>query len=108
MLLISNTDNFYNQKHKHLKSIDVYGKQNDKIKGADEYYRLSNKEEIQKYLNQKLSLLGIDRKLAKVLDESKTLITNLDGESLHPSAMVDDESYFPRIGTGYRFTPDIV
>ena len=41
-----------------------------------------------------------------MVDKDEGLTTAFGGKSLYPSAMVDKESYYPRIKTGDQFTPD--
>ena len=36
------------------------------------------------------------------------LLWDFDGKSLCPSTMWDENSIYPRIETGYAFTPDII
>ena len=48
--------------------------------------------------------MTIKQEFTKIVD--KDLLMAFDGKSLYPSAMVDDESYYPRIETRYLFTPD--
>ena len=66
-------------------------------------YRDINQKEKTKYINEKLNMLPIHKKLSK-LDLNKTQM-NYDATSLYPSAMWDEKSTYPKIGTGIAFKP---
>ena len=68
-------------------------------------YRNEDVEEKEKYINEKVSQLPI-RQLKKQtkLDE---LLCDFDAVSFYSSAMWDENSIYPRIETGYAFTPDM-
>ena len=67
--------------------------------------RNENVEKEEKYINEKLSDLPIHQliKQIKIFD----LLWDFDCVSLYPSAMWDTASIYPRIETGYAFTPDM-
>ena len=50
-----------------------------------------------------------DFPIHKLLQELglKDLLWDFDAVSLYPNAMSDEKSKYPRIGTGYSFTPDM-
>ena len=54
----------------------------------------------------KLALLSINQEIAKIVNKNKDILMAYDGRSLYPSAIVDKDRYYPRIETGYLFTPD--
>ena len=64
-------------------------------------YRDINQKEEQKYVNKKLNMLPIHKKLSN-LNLKKTQM-GFDGNSLYPSAMYDYESVHPKIETGFAF-----
>ena len=67
-------------------------------------YRQIDEDEMNEYVNKKLSELSIHQLLKQLgLDD---LLWDFDAVSLYPSAMGDPESTYPRIETGYAFTPD--
>ena len=68
-------------------------------------YRIQNIEEKEKYINVKLSDLPIHQliKQKKIFE----LLWHFDCVSFYPSAMWDKVSLYPRIETGYAFTPDM-
>ena len=68
-------------------------------------YRDENIEEKEKYINQKLSDLPIHQLInqLKIIE----LLWDFDCVSLYPSAMWDKNSIYPKIETGYAFTPDM-
>ena len=93
--------------------INVYIKYVNKIKKdiEEEYnsqfedYRDIDQDEKEIYINNKLSQIPIHSKLKKL--SFSNVLMNFDATSLYPSAMWDDESIYPRIETGYPFTPDM-
>ena len=68
-------------------------------------YRDINQEEKQKYVNKKLNMLPIHKKLSN-LNLKKTQMC-YDGNSLYPSAMYDCESVYPKLETGFAFKPNL-
>ena len=68
-------------------------------------YRIENIEEKEKYISEKLSDLLIHQliKQLKIIE----LLWDFDCVSLYPSAMWDKASIYPRLETGYAFTPDM-
>ena len=62
-----------------------------------------NQKEKEKYVNKKLNMLPIHKELSK-LDSKKTQM-DFDATSLYPSAMWDENSVYPKIGTGFAFKP---
>ena len=68
-------------------------------------YRDIDQDEKEKYINEKLSQLPIHDKLKKL--DINDVLMNFDATSLYPSAMWDNESIYPRIESGYHFTPDM-
>ena len=66
-------------------------------------YRDINPKEKEKYVNKKLNMLPIHKKLSK-LDSKKTQMS-YDATSLYPSAMWDCNSVYPKIETGFVFRP---
>ena len=68
-------------------------------------YRIIDEEEIQNHINEKLSELPIHQFLKKLY--LTDLMMDYDAVSLYPSAISDSESFYPRIETGYVYTPDL-
>ena len=68
-------------------------------------YRNEIVEEKEKYINEKLSDIPIHQ--LKIQLEIIELLWNFDCVSLYPSTMWDQASIYPRIETGYAFTPDM-
>ena len=68
-------------------------------------YRDINQKEKEKYVNTKLNMLPIHKKLSK-LDSNKTQM-DFDATSLYPSAMWDKNSVYPKIETGFAFKPNM-
>ena len=66
-------------------------------------YRDIDQKEKEKYVNKKLNMLPIHKKLSK-LDSNKTQM-DFDATSLYPSAMWDEKSVYPKIETGFAFKP---
>ena len=68
-------------------------------------YRKEKKDEKEKYINEKLSQLPIHQliKQLPIID----LLWAFDCTSFYPSAMWDELSIFPKIETGYAFTPNM-
>ena len=68
-------------------------------------YRNEDKDEKERYINEKLSQLPIHQLIKQIkLDE---LLWDFDATSLYPSAMWDEKSIYPRIETGYAYTRDM-
>ena len=67
-------------------------------------YRDIDQKEKEKYVNKKLNMLSIHEELSK-LNSNKTKM-DFDATSLHPSAMWDEKSVYPKIATGFVFKPD--
>ena len=75
-----------------------------KFESTFSYYRDENveeKEEKEKYINEKLSELPIHqlKKQLKIIE----ILWDFDCVSLYPSAMWDKNSIYPKIETGYAF-----
>ena len=68
-------------------------------------YRDEDEDEKEKYINEKLGNLRIHKLLKQI--EIVHLLWDFDAVSLHPSAMWDEKSIYPRIETGYAFTRDM-
>ena len=68
-------------------------------------YRDINQNEKTDYMNKKLNMLLIHKKLSK-LDLNQTQM-DYDATSLYPSAMWDCNSVYPEIETGFCFKPDM-
>ena len=68
-------------------------------------YRAENVEEKEKYINEKLSNLRLHKIIKRI--ELIHLLWDFDAVSLYPSAMWHEKSIYPRIETGYAFTPDL-
>ena len=105
------------------KKLNVKGKYYDKIEAYLNYknghftifekeyenqfnvYRDDNVEEIENYINEKLSQLPIHQLIKQIkLDE---LLWDFDANSLYPTAMWDENNIYPRIETGYAYTRDM-
>ena len=57
------------------------------------------------YINKKLGEFPIHKLLQEL--SLNDLLWSYDANALYPSAMSDPESIYPRIETGYAYTPDI-
>ena len=68
-------------------------------------YRKENVDEKEKYTNGKLTQLRIHQLLKQL--QLNDLLWDFDCTSLYPSAMWDKSSIYPKIETGYAFTPDM-
>ena len=68
-------------------------------------HRKENVDEKEKYINEKLTQLPIHQLLKQL--QLIDLLWDFDCTSLYPSAMWDKSSNYPRIETGYAFTPDM-
>ena len=66
-------------------------------------YRKINQDQIRKYINDKLNKLRLHEKLQKV--NLNNVMMDFDATSLCPSAMWDEKSVYPKIGTGFAFKP---
>ena len=90
---------FMNYKNEHLK---VFEKE---FESQFDDYRNENVEEKEKNINEKLSQLPIHHLLKQL--QLNDLFWDFDCTSLYPSAMWDKSSIYPKIETGYPFTPDM-
>ena len=68
-------------------------------------YRNIDEEELEKYINRELGDLPIHRFLQQLI--LNDLLWDFDAVSVYPNEMSDEKSIYPRIETGYVFTPDI-
>ena len=68
-------------------------------------YRDENVEEKEKYINEKLRNLRLHKKIKRI--ELIPLLWYFDAVSLYPTAMWDENSFYPRIESGYSFTMDM-
>ena len=68
-------------------------------------YRDEDEDEKEKYINKKLGDLRLHKLLKQI--ELVHLLWDFDAVSLYPSAMWDEKSIYPRIETGYAYTPDM-
>ena len=87
----------YKNKHFKIFEKEYEGQFND--------YRDENVEEKEKYINEKLSNLRLDKIIKRI--ELIQLLWDFDAVSLYPSAMWNENSIYPRIETGYAFTRDM-
>ena len=60
---------------------------------------------MEKYINERLGELPIHQFLQQL--SLNDLLWSYDTNSLYPSAMSDSKSIYPRIETGYAYTPDM-
>ena len=88
-------------KHK-KKYYDIYKKE---YESQFDDYRNENEEKKTKYINETLGKLKIHQLLKQL--ELNHLLWDFDAVSLYPSAMWDEKSIYPRIETGYAYTPDM-
>ena len=72
--------------------------------GFDDY-RDKDEEEMEKYINEKVRELPIHQFLQQL--KLNDFLWDFDAVSLYPSAMNDDKNIYPRLETGYGFTPDM-
>ena len=68
----------------------------------DDYRDIDQKEK-EKYVNKKLNMLSIHKELSK-LNSNKTQM-DFDATSLYSRAMLDENSVYPKIETGFAFKP---
>ena len=68
-------------------------------------YRDEDEDEKEKYIKEKLGELRLHKLLKQI--ELIHLLWDFDAVSLYPSAMWDEKSIYPRIETGYAYTPDM-
>ena len=68
-------------------------------------YRHENVEEKEKYINEKISNLRLQKMIKRI--ELIHLLWEFDAVSLYPSAMWDENSIYPRVETGYVYTKDM-
>ena len=66
-------------------------------------YRDIDEEEMNNYINKNSGEFPIHKILQEL--SLNDLLWDFDAESLYPSAMSDEKSIYPRIKTGYAFTP---
>ena len=94
----------------YIKYADVYrkeyGSEFDKVTRRGKKYRLSNEEERKIDNKVQLSKMTKNQESGEIVKKNKDLLMAFAGESLHPFAVVDKDSHYPRIDTGYVFTPD--
>ena len=99
-------DNIFNIIEEYLryqkKYYDIYKKEYE-----DQFndYRDENEDDKEKYINEKLGNLRIHKLIKQI--ELTDLLWDFDANSLYPSAMRDGKSIYPRIETGYAYTPDM-
>ena len=99
-----NNDNVCDILEKYFKFLNKYEKEYEKeFNSKYNDYRDIDQEEKQKYVNKKLNMLPIHKKLSK-LDSNKTQM-DFDATSLYPSAMWDAKSVYPKIENGFAFKP---
>ena len=86
-------------KNKHFKSIP---KENE---SKFDDYRNEDVDEKEEHINKKVSNL----RLRKLIHQKKLieLLWDFDAVSSYPSAMWDSSPIYPRVETGYAFSPDI-
>ena len=68
-------------------------------------YRDEDEDEKEKYINEKLGNLRVHKLLKQI--ELFHLLWDFDAVSLYPSAMWDEKSIYPKIETGYAYTPNM-
>ena len=91
---------------KYFEFLNNYEKQHSKeFDSKYNEYRDIDQKEKEKYVNRKLNMLPIHKKLSK-LNSNKTQM-NFDATSLYPSAMWDEKSVYPKIETGFAFNPNM-
>ena len=89
---------------KYFKFLNKYEKQYAKeFDSKHDDYRDIDQKEKEKYVNKKLNMLSIHKKLSK-LNSNKTQM-DFDATFLYPSAMWDKNSVYPKIETGFAFKP---
>ena len=67
-------------------------------------YRKVNQNDKNKHIMEKLSELYISKKLQSL--NCDDLLMAFDATSLYSSAMYDENSVYPKVETGYAFTPE--
>ena len=67
--------------------------------------RKENVDEKEKYISEKLTQLRIHQLLKQL--QLNDLVWEFDCTSLYPSAMWDKSSVYPKIETGYPFSPEM-
>ena len=90
---------YMNYKNEHLKIIKAEYESNFND------YRDIDEEEMNNYINKKLGEFPIHKLLQEL--SLNSLLWDYDAVSLYPSAMSDEMSIYPRMETGYAFTPDM-
>ena len=68
-------------------------------------YRKVKEDEMNENINEKLGELPIHIYLQQLSFDD--LLWDFDAVSLYPFALSDEKSLYPRIETGYAFTPDM-
>ena len=66
-------------------------------------YRDEDEEKKENFINEKSSQLPIHQLIKQI--KSDELLWDYDANSLYPSTVWDEKSIYPRIETGYVFTP---
>ena len=98
--------NIYDNNEEYLrykkKYYDIYEKEYG-IQFND--YQDEDVDEKEKNINEKLGNLRIHKLIKQI--ELIHLLWDFDAVSLYPSAMWDEKSIYPRIETGYAYTPDM-
>ena len=84
------------------KYFDIYEKE---YESQFNDYRDEDEDEKEKYINEKLGNLRIHKLLKQI--ELFHLLWDFDAVSLYPSAMWDEKSIYPKIETGYAYTPNM-
>ena len=69
----------------------------------DDEYRDIDQKQITAFINKKLNMLPIHKELSKLI-LNKTQM-DFDATSLYPSAMLYENSVYPKIETGFAFKP---
>ena len=90
-------EGYMKYKNKHFKIIEKEYENNFMIIET----RMKKKK---KFVNEKLSQLPIHHLIKQI--KSDELLWDFDAVSLYPSAMWDENSFYPRIETGYAYTRD--
>ena len=91
---------------KYFESLNEERRLENQYDSNSDDYRIINDEEINNYNSEKLSQIPIHMNL-KQLDLNDTIL-DFDATSLYPSAMWDENSIYPKLESGYAFSPHIV
>ena len=103
-LNVNDDSNEYEILEKYFEFLKEHEKQNaEEFNSKYDDYRDISENEKTKYINKKLNMLSIHKELSKI-DSNKTQM-GYGGNSLYPSAMWDESSVYPKIETGFAFTP---